>query len=72
MEGTAKFGPNVVILLVMSGAQIWYLVRAYVSPNAVPVVHCIGKVLMLALKDIEIILMGGLNSRLRELQDERK
>ena len=72
MEGTVNFGPNVVILLAILGARIWYIVGAYVPPTNVPEVHRVEQALAVAPKGAEIILMGDLNVSLQESRDERK
>ena len=45
VENTARFVPNVVILLLMSGAIKWYVVGAYVPPNDRPSVNCMEQAL---------------------------
>ena len=45
VENTASFGPDVVSLLLTSGARQWYIVGAYVLPNNRPSVHRVEQAL---------------------------
>ena len=67
-----NLGPNVVSLKVTSRARRWYVFWAYMALNNVRVVHSVEQALAAASKGVEIILMGNLNVKLLEAQDERK
>ena len=72
VEGTARFGPNVLSFLITSGARQWSVVGTYVPPNDVPDVDCVEQALRGAPKGIYMILMGDLNARLGYPPDERE
>ena len=65
VEGIVNFGPNVASLLLTLRSQIWYVAGSYVPPNGAPAVHRVEQALVVALKVMEVILLGGLNARLR-------
>ena len=71
MEGIVNFVPNMASLLVMSGSWIWYVVGAYGPPHNATGIHCIEQALEAAPKGMEVIILGDINVRLRELRDNR-
>ena len=60
----ARFGPNVVSFLIMSGSIRWYIVGSCVTPNDVPDVHFLEQALQAEPKGLEMILMVGMNARM--------
>ena len=72
MEGIVKFVPNVLSFLLTSCPWRWYAVGAYVPPNNAPAVYCLDQALEAESRVMEVILMGGLDVRLREPLNERK
>ena len=66
MEGVFDFDPNVENFFLTLGSRRWYVVGDYVPPNDAPAIHCIEQALYAPTKGMEIILIGYLNTRLRE------
>ena len=71
VEGMENFGRNVVSFMLTFMAQRWYVVGVYVPPNNVPAVHRVDQALVTKTKGLETILVGYLNVRLGELQDNQ-
>ena len=65
MEVIVNFVPNMLIFLLTSGLQRWYVVRAYVPPNDAPTFHRVEQALVVAPNIMEVILLGNLNPRLQ-------
>ena len=72
MDGTTRFGPNIVRFLLTSGARLWYVVTAYVTPNNVAEVNRVEQAMIAASKVLEMILLGGLNARLVDRREKRE
>ena len=72
MEGTASFGPNMVSLILILGARIWYIMGACVPVGDVPAVHCMEQALRAAPKGLDIIPKGDLNALLEDPHDKRE
>ena len=72
VEVTVNFVPNMVSLLLTSGARRWYVVWAYVPPNNGPAVHCVEQALKSAPKGVEVILLGDNNVWMIDPRDERE
>ena len=72
VEGIFNFNKNLASFLPTSESRRWYAIRAYVPPNDAPYVHRIKQALDEAPKGMDIILLGDLNIRLRELRDSRE
>ena len=72
MEGIFKFGPNVESFLLMLGSIRWCVVGACVPPHDALAVHRINQALEVAPKEMEFILLGGINVRLREPWENRE
>ena len=54
-KGMENFGPNVVSFLLTLGGRGWYVIRAYMPSNGVPVVHWIYQALVSNPKGVETI-----------------
>ena len=72
VEFKVYFGPNLVSFLLTLGARRWYILGAYVLLNDIPAINCVEEALIAAPKELEIILMGDLNVRLRYPCDKRE
>ena len=70
VEGTDRFGPNMVSFLFTLEAKIWYVVEAYVPPNNVSFVHYMEQAQRATQKLFQMILMGDLNTRLGDPHDK--
>ena len=64
IEGIANYNPNVVIFLLTTGLQRWYIVRGYVPPNDTPTVVYVEKSLGNAAEGVKCILLDDLIARL--------
>ena len=72
VEGIFNFVPNVVSFLLTPDLRRWYIIGAYVSPNKTPTVYHEDQDLESATRRVEVILLGDLNVRLRELRNKRE
>ena len=72
VEGARIFGPNVVSFTFVSGQKRWYVIRACVPPNYLPVVHQISHSLICGTEGVFKRLVRDLNACLAHPRDQRE
>ena len=62
VEGTSKFGINVVSFIVTLVRKCWYIVGAYLTPNDQPAINRVAKILACESVGVGTLLVGYLNA----------
>ena len=72
MEAVRKYGPNVMIFEVATGARRWYIIRCYLSPDNTLTIESVVAALKYRPKGTELVVVGDLNMELEDPENDQR
>ena len=72
MEAVRKYGPNVIVFQLVTGARRWYIVGCYLAPDDTLTIERVVEALRDRPKGAELLVAGDLNTNLAAPEVDRR
>ena len=72
MEAVRKYGLNVIVFQLATGARRWYIVGCYLAPDDTSTIERVVEALKARPKGVELLVVGDLNTNLAAPEGDRR